>query len=47
MKGVDMHIMNIFLVVYFGIYGNNRNSGDEKMAKKGDYTLTSGLHNTF
>ena len=42
-----MHIMNIFLVVYFSIYGNNRNSGDEKMAKKGDYTLTSGLHNIF
>ena len=42
--GVDMSIMYIihiyiyiymFLVdVYFGIYGNNRNPGDEKMAKK-------------
>ena len=42
-----MHIIYIFFVVYFGIYGNNRNSGDEKMAKKGDYTLTSGPHNTF
>ena len=44
-----MHIIYIFLVVkiYFGIYGNNRNLGDEKMAKKGDYTLTSGPHNTF
>ena len=42
--GVDMSIMYIihiyiyiymFLVdVYFGIYGNNRNPGDEKMARK-------------
>ena len=46
-----MHIIYIyiyiFLVVYFCIYANHRNSGDEKMAKKGDYPLTSGLHNTF
>ena len=54
-------------MVFFGIYGNNRNPRDEKMAKKKknvlciktklfivppfrkkrDYTLTTGLYNTF
>ena len=32
-RGYALYIY-IFLVVFFGIYGNNRNPRDEKMAKK-------------
>ena len=70
-RGYAYYILNIFLFleVFFGIYGNNRNPGDEKLAKekkkmlcalkrsclpycglekkKRDYTLTTGLYNTF